>query len=247
MSDPTPLVRRHFELRETAVTILAEENYITLAERAIFDTREVIERFIREDPLFRDTLEPYSEREDAPPVIKRMCEAARKAYVGPMAAVAGAVAEEALLAMIFAGASQAAVDNGGDIALYLSEPLDVGIFVPNPRFAGLGLHCEPSDEAFGICTSSSTVGPSISFGIADAATVISKNVTLADACATRLGNAVKSDNEEVIKEALDDVMGIDGIDGAMVIVGEHIAFKGSVPRLMRIGDSERAASRREFG
>jgi len=247
MSEPKPLVRRHFELKETAVTILAGERFVPIAERAIFETREVIERFIRTNPLFRDTLEPYDEPEDAPPVIKRMCDAARKAEVGPMAAVAGAIAEKALQTMIDAGARQAAVDNGGDIALFLSEPLDVGIFVPNPRFAGLGLHCEPTEEAFGICTSSRSVGHSISFGIADAATIISKNVTLADACATRLGNAVTVDDEMVIKEALDDVMGIKGVDGAMVIVGEHIAFKGSVPRLMRIGDTERAASRREFG
>lgn len=244
--DSEPIVRRHFEYRETAVTILAQERFMSLADNSIFDTREVVERFIAFDHLFQDTLEPYQEQDDAHPIIKHMCDAARKANVGPMATVAGVVAEEAVKAMMQAGTRQAVVDNGGDIAMLLSEPIDVGIFTLNSRFAGLGLHCIPSPEIQGICTSSKTVGPSLSFGVADAATVVSKDVTLADACATRLGNLITSDDEETVRKALDDIMNIEGVDGALVIVGERLAFKGSVPKLVRIGDSKESVARREF-
>ena len=98
------IVREHFELRETAVTIVADERYVPEAKRSIFESRRVLEQFIAEDPFFRSTLEPYREGEGAPKLIGRMCDAARAANVGPMAAVAGAVAEAAVEAMVSAGA-----------------------------------------------------------------------------------------------------------------------------------------------
>src|SRR5512143_2610075 len=96
---PRPLVKQHFEVHQTAVTMIAEERYLPIGKGAIFEAREVIERFIAADPLFRDTLEPYDEPRDSHPLIKRMCDASRKAGVGPMAAVAGAIAEFAVQAM----------------------------------------------------------------------------------------------------------------------------------------------------
>src|SRR5512136_3053822 len=105
------LVRRHFEIGETAVTILAEERYLPLAKESIFRSRAAIAGFIDRDPLFKDTLEPYQDPPWADPIIKRMCSAARRAGVGPMAAVAGTIAEEVTRAMVDAGAKQVAVDN----------------------------------------------------------------------------------------------------------------------------------------
>ncbi|MDD1771234.1 MAG: UPF0280 family protein [Methanomassiliicoccales archaeon] len=240
------VVRRHFELNETAVTILAEERYIAVAERSVFETREEIERFVAADPLFRDTLEPYQEPASAHPIIKRMCDAARLADVGPMAAVAGVIADEAVDAMVSAGSKHCVVDNGGDIAMLLSESVDVGIFTLNPKFQGLGLRFGPSKDRCSVCTSSSTVGPSISLGVAEAATVFSPDAAVADACATRLGNLVKSDEEEVIKGALEDVTWIPGVDGALVIVGDKMAVKGKVPKIVKVRLDPDAISRRQL-
>jgi ApbE superfamily uncharacterized protein (UPF0280 family) len=228
------IVRKHFEFKQTAVTIVTEESLMPIAETAIFDARETIERFILREPLFATTLEPYEPAPDAHPVIRHMCDATKKAGVGPMASVAGAIAEAAVKALVKAGARHAIVDNGGDIALYLSAPVDIGIFTLNPKFQNVGFRVERLGEVFGICTSSGTVGPSISFGKADAATVISGDVTLADACATRLGNAVKEGTESELEMALADVMDIDGVEGAMVIVADRLAMKGSVPRLVKV-------------
>ena len=87
------MVKQHFELRQTAVTMIAEKEHLATGREAIFEAREIIERFIASDSLFRDTLEPYDEPAKAHPLIKRMCDAARSAQVGPMAGVAGAIAE----------------------------------------------------------------------------------------------------------------------------------------------------------
>jgi ApbE superfamily uncharacterized protein (UPF0280 family) len=236
------LVKQHFEVRQTAVTMIAEVRYLTVAKEAIFEAREVIERFIAFDPLFQDTLEPYDEPDDAPPLIRRMCDAGRAAGVGPMAAVAGAIAEHSVQAMQRKGADHAVVDNGGDIALLLAEEANVGIYTLNPKFRGLGLRCLPSDSIFGICTSSGLIGPSISFGKAEAAMVISRDVALADACATKLGNLIVSDDRDVIQGALDTVTSIVGVRGAIVIVGDSIGVKGDLPELMNVDFADEAVT-----
>jgi uncharacterized protein len=226
------IVREHFELRETAVTIVAEERYVAEAKRSIFESRQVLERFIAADPFFRSTLEPYAESENAPAIIKRMCDAARAADVGPMASVAGAVAEAAVEAMRSAGAVHALVDNGGDIAMVLDREVDIGIYAGSSRFSQLAFRFGPVDHVMGVCTSSATVGPSISFGIADAAIVISDNVALADACASMLGNLVRSDDESALERAVETVGGVKGVTGCAAIIGERIALKGSLPRMV---------------
>jgi ApbE superfamily uncharacterized protein (UPF0280 family) len=227
------VIRTHFEIDETAVTIVSEPEFVQIARDAIFDTREEIKRFLRTDPIFLHTLEPYDPPDDAHPIIKKMCDASRAAGVGPMATVAGVIAEEAVGAMTGKGARQAVVDNGGDIALYLTEPVNVGLYAGESEVRNIGFRCKPRDSIFGICTSSGTVGPSISFGVSDAATVVSGDVALADACATLLGNLVTSGEDDVLKSALESVCSITGVEGALVVVGDKIAFKGSVPELVR--------------
>jgi ApbE superfamily uncharacterized protein (UPF0280 family) len=237
------IVREHFELRETAVTIVAEERYIPVAKFSIFESRKVLEKFIEDDPLFRSTLEPYQEGDDAPPLIRRMCDAARVANVGPMAAVAGAVAEAAVEAMRSAGAEHALVDNGGDIAMIIDRTVDIGIYAGNSKFSQLAFRVEPAGHIFGICTSSATVGPSISFGIADSAIVISDNVALADACATMLGNLASSAEDDVLTRAVEETAKVEGVTGCAVIVGDKIAFKGQIPRMVPAEGTFSRASR----
>ncbi len=237
--------REHFEVGETAVTIVAEDEHLPVAQASIFRSREIIQSFIRRDPLFQVTLEPYPCPEDAPPLIARMCAAAQKASVGPMAAVAGAIAERAVLDMRAAGATQAIVDNGGDLALLLDRETTIGLYA-GERVRGIGLICEPREGTFGICTSSATIGPSISFGVSDAATVIAADVTLADACATRLGNLLTSDEDDVMRSALDSVCSIDGVEGAVAVVGEKVAMKGRLPRLTRASVPAGRVSKIEF-
>jgi ApbE superfamily uncharacterized protein (UPF0280 family) len=227
-------VRSHFEVEETAVTIITDEAKLPRARRAIFEAREEVKAQIRSDPLFATTLEPYGGSARSS-LVQRMIHASSLAKVGPMASVAGAIAEAAVLAI---DASHAIVDNGGDLALRLDREVNIGLHSNNARFKDIGMKVVPRDEVFGICTSSGKVGPSISFGLADSATVISANVPLADACATRLGNLIVDDDEGTVLAALEEIVSIEGVEGAVVIVGEHLAMRGSVPRIIRLPEDD---------
>ncbi len=236
------IVRRHFEVEETAVTIICDEEYVSSIQNSIFDSREIVKKCIRDFPEFQWSLEPLDiSGED---LIEKMCLAAKQAGVGPMAAVAGAIAEKAVQMAVYEGSTHCIVENGGDIALILEKPVNIGIFAP--ALESVGLQIDPVDHILGICTSSASVGPSISFGKSDASLVISQNVCLADACATKLGNLVTSDDDDVIKKAMDFVCNINGIDGVLVSINSKIAMKGSLPQLCKVHFDDSSITKIEF-
>jgi ApbE superfamily uncharacterized protein (UPF0280 family) len=233
------ILREHFQLKETIVTIFArEERHIDAARESIREQRCYIEDFIRKDPFFQITLEPYDlTADDAPQIVKQMIERSAVFGIGPMAAVAGAIAGNALQAMMDEGATYAVVDNGGDICILNDQPIVVGIYAGGSPIKNLAFELPARRAPLGICTSSGSVGPSISFGFADAAVVISEDVALADAAATALGNAVTADGPlEECFQAIDQR----GIDGALVIRGEKMALWKDLPPLRRARmDAER--------
>jgi ApbE superfamily uncharacterized protein (UPF0280 family) len=226
-------MRKHFEYRETAVTIEAAEKEIALAESAILSAREEVEAYIAKDPFFATTFEPYPVQEDMGEVVKRMCLAAEKAGVGPMAAVAGAISQQAVRAMVEAGCRHCLVDNGGDIAMRTTKTVTVGLYAGEQTPNYLALEVLPTRGMYGICTSSGTIGPSISMGRADLATVIAEDVALADACATKLGNLIEEDDVTLMEKSLRQVLAIEGVKGALVMAGGKLGMGGEVPRLVR--------------
>lgn len=229
-------MRRQFQLKETIATIIAdEETYIDEAIESIRYHRKQLEQYISRDPFFRITFEPYECAEGAPEVVQRMADAAKKAGVGPMAAVAGTIAELVVEAMIARGASHAIVENGGDIAILNDREITMGVYAGESPLKNIGFAIEPRKKPFGICTSSGTVGPSISLGNADAATVFATSASLADACATALGNEVK--DEASVERAFESIKNIEGVEGALVIIGETIAARGKIPRIERVSIS----------
>jgi len=226
-------IKEHFQLKETIVTIAADNQaHIEAAKEAIHIHRAALETYILSDPYFQLTLEPYECPENVPEVVRRMVKAGNTMGIGPMSAVAGTISALAVEAMVEAGAKYAIVDNGGDIALINDRPVVVGIYAGQSPIKNLGLVFEPRDSITGVCTSAGTVGPSISFGMADAAAVFSDDVSLADAAATALGNEVGIGKESV-ESSFKAVTGISGIKGALVIQGEYIGMWGQVPGITR--------------
>jgi ApbE superfamily uncharacterized protein (UPF0280 family) len=226
------ILREHFQLKETIVTIFArEKKHIDAARESIREQRSYLEDFIRDDPFFQITLEPYdSMQDDAPQIVKQMIEKSAIFGIGPMAAVAGAIAGFAVQAMMDEGATYAVVDNGGDICILNDQPIVVGIYAGSSSIQNLAFELAARRAPLGICTSSGSVGPSISFGFADAAVVISEDVALADAAATALGNAVSAQGPlQECFQAIDQL----GIDGALVIRGEEMALWKELPPLRR--------------
>lgn len=239
------VMRHHFEIEETAVTVIADDEYIKVAEQAIFEARDIIKRKITEDPFFGTTYDPYPVNNFDDDLIKRMCQASELAGVGPMAGVAGAVAVFAVERMVEAGADHAIVENGGDIALMINRDITVGVFQDDERFRDIAFKVPKREGIFGICSSSGNIGPSVSFGRSSISTVFSDDVILADACATALGNLVGNGGEREMAEALEEIGSTDGVDGCICISNGLLAMFGEVPELIRAekGDAEASSIR----
>jgi len=217
-TDRTPQskhARERFQLKETIVTISSEEQYIPVAKHAIESCRRDLERFIRRDPFFASTLDEYQCPENAPEIAVRMADASGAVGIGPMSAVAGTIAAIAVEAMMDVGATYAILDNGGDIALVNDETVIVGIYAGTDDVS-IGLEIEPRESILGICTSSGRIGHSISFGNADAATILSGDVSLADAAATAVGNAAI--DIASIKDAFSILKGVKLITGGLILL-----------------------------
>ncbi|MDR0791295.1 MAG: UPF0280 family protein [Methanomassiliicoccaceae archaeon] len=238
------MIREHFEIGQTAVTIISEYEYISIAKDAIFDARSQIEMKIAQDPFFRTTYEPYLASAYDGAVVKRMCDASLLASVGPMAAVAGAIAEYAVERMIAAGSKHAIVDNGGDIAMICDRDVLVGMYI-DVNGQRLSLKVPPSDHMIGICSSSASVGPSVSLGSSDISTVISRNVSLADACATTLGNLIKDGDR--MTEHLEIVCEIDGVTGCLAYCDGMFGICGDVPEIVRTDADDDIITRIFYG
>lgn len=208
---------------ETDLQIAADGDLSAVALAAVKTARAQIEAEIARDRRFLTSFDPLPLPEGASGIVWRMYRAAQKAGVGPMAAVAGAVAEvvgEAVLSR----SSQVIVENGGDIFLQSAAPRVIGVQAgASPLSGRVGLSL-PAASRLGVCTSSATVGPSVSLGRADAALVICPEAALADAFASALGNRVKAAAD--VQPALDWAQTIPECKAALVIIGETLGVVG---------------------
>lgn len=227
------MIRKHFEHHQTIATILADDpRHIAAAESGMLAARHEVERQIALDPYFSATFEPYTPK-NPEKTVDRMVRAAAGAGVGPMAAVAGAIAWAGVEAMT--GVSFGLIDNGGDIALRSDREVTVGIYAgASPLSGHMALRIPPEEEILGICTSSATVGPSISFGVADAVTVVAPDVAVADAWATAICNRITVDDTSVL-----DALPETGVRGVLAIIGDTVIRHGDLPRIIRAKVDER--------
>ncbi|MCX8011705.1 MAG: UPF0280 family protein [Desulfobacterota bacterium] len=188
--------------------------------------RKQIEDYINLHPYFQKSLVPLPFDPDAPSIIKEMLAASSQTGVGPMAAVAGAIAEfvgKSLLRY----SSEVIVENGGDIFAVTSKSFVVEIFAGcSPFSQKIGVEFSPHETPIGVCTSSGTVGPSLSFGKADAVTVISSSAILADAAATAIGNLIK--HKKDISQGLKFGSALLGIKGILIVMDEKLGVWGGI-------------------
>jgi ApbE superfamily uncharacterized protein (UPF0280 family) len=218
----------HFTVKisETDLYILADADLSDLAFQSALRCRVQIEEYIRIHPEFRTSLVPVSGDSLAPDIVKDMLKAAASAGVGPMASVAGAIAEH-VGKDILKESSNVMVENGGDLFLNVDGNVLIGIFAGDSPLSGkIAMSIEAKETPLGICTSSGTVGHSLSFGIADAVCIKSKSTALADAAATSVGNLIKRKSD--VKKGLDRAMSIPGVLGVLIIVGDTLAVQGNM-------------------
>jgi ApbE superfamily uncharacterized protein (UPF0280 family) len=212
-----------------------------LVTREIRRQRNLLEAYIARQPEFRTTLAPIALLPGAPEVAVRMQSASRAAGVGPMAAVAGAMAQIAAEAALAAGAAEAIIENGGDIYLASPQAVVVALYagpavLPGRLAVGrLALEVQPAEMPLAVCSSSGRLGHSFSFGDCDLATVVARDAALADAAATLAGNLVRRESD--IPAALERVAGLAGVQGAIIVKGEKVGMAGRLPRLVRHADA----------
>lgn len=220
------LVAFEVTVKETDLYLRASTNLKRQTQELVLKYRSMLEGYIEGHPLFLTSLEPLAVEKDAPPLVIDMAEAAKKAGVGPMAAVAGAIAE-AVGKELLAFSPEVIVENGGDIYLKSLNRRRIGIYAGESALTGrVGLEIEGKETPLGVCTSSGTVGHSLSFGLADAVVVLSPSTALADAAATAIGNLIRQPKD--IPGGIEFARSIGGLKGVVIIQGEQVGVWGEL-------------------
>ncbi len=219
---------KHFQVtvKETDLYIQAQSDLSEKALKSVLECRGYLESYIIRQPEFLTSLVPVHPLLPAPKIITDMTYAANKAGVGPMAAVAGAVAEFTCKKLL-KDSREIIVENGGDICMKIDTETIFAIFAgKSPLSMNTGIRLDKRKTPFALCTSSGTLGHSKSFGRADAVSIISDSCALADAAATALGNIVKKETD--IEKAINTGKSIKGIQGIIIIKNKTLGVWGDL-------------------
>jgi ApbE superfamily uncharacterized protein (UPF0280 family) len=229
ITTPDGLISNYITVKETDLHILAPSGIEEDAYHSVHRYRNQLENYIKAHPDFVTSLVPLKSDTLAPPIVKDMLQAGTDADVGPMAAVAGAIAEYVGRDLLNAGLDEVIVENGGDIFLKRNDDCVVAIFAgESPLSQKVGINVPAGSMPLGICTSSGTVGHSLSLGKADSVTVLSGSTPLADAAATRIGNEVATGGQKSINRAMEFAGSIPGLFGVVIICGEQMGAWGAI-------------------
>lgn len=225
------LISFEITVKETNLLIQAHTDLSGPAFEAVLRCRSEIEDHIRRYPDFSGSLVPLTAPKTAPRIIREMSQAARAVQVGPMASVAGAVAEYTGRHLL-SFSPEVIVENGGDLFICSRTDTDLTIFAgKSPLSLATGIQVPQQDTPFGVCTSSGTFGHSRSFGNADAVTVMARSCILADAAATALANRVRTGKD--IEKTLVAGKALSGIQGLAIIIDSQIGLWGNL-KLIRL-------------
>ena len=188
----------------------------------LVDLRRQMDAYLLMDQQYKTALTPYDAGLEAPNILKEMSRVSHKTGIGPMSAVAGAVAKKVAE---FLGTQEVIVENGGDIYAQAASDMDISVFSgQSPLSEKIGLHIPAAEFPLGICTSSGTVGPSLSLGRADAVMIVCKDVLLADSYATAMANRIKTVND--LQSVIDRISDIPEILGAIAVKDDRMAITG---------------------
>jgi ApbE superfamily uncharacterized protein (UPF0280 family) len=221
------LISSYVTVRETDLHILADSEVGQQAYDSVYRYRTQLENYLAGNPNFLTALSPLPADPLAPPIIREMLVAGQAAGVGPMAAVAGVIAEYVGKDLLASGVKEVMIENGGDIFLKRQQDCLVSIFAgSSPLSNKVGIKIDAHLMPVGICTSSGAVGHSLSLGSADSVTVLAPSTALADAMATRLGNEVSDAGE--INKALALAQRVTGLLGVVIIMNEKLGAWGNV-------------------
>ncbi len=232
--DKVLMIKQKISIEETNIVLKTDLNRHGLYNY-IFKERIELKNYIKRNPEFLISFEPILV-EEGPLIVKMMARAGRKAEVGPMAAVAGTISQLSMGFLINSGAKYVVVDNGGDVAIKTNKDVIIGLYAGESSLSGeIGFKIKHEKTPLGICTSSGTVGHSISFGRADSVTVFADEASIADALATAIANQAVGDLDRVaVENCLERAEDFrENLGGVLVIVGESAGTLGKIPKLIK--------------
>jgi len=213
-------------VKETDLMVYSATKLINETKELVLEQRGYVEAFIKSYPDFAGALIPWQPDLPAPGIIANMVKAARNAGVGPMAAIAGAIAEQVghgLLKLT----DQVIVENGGDVFIKTNSSVTVGIYAgSSPLSLRIGIRLKSRSKPEAVCTSSGTIGHSLSLGKANAVCVVADSCSIADAAATSIGNLIDSPAD--IENAIEAGRRLKELSGIVIIVGEKIGVWGDL-------------------
>ena len=212
---------------QTDICVSLDSDFKNNVFDSVYKYRRYIENYIKERPSFLSSLKPLDFDEFAPPIVKDMLLSSSIVGVGPMASVAGAIAQYVGIDCL-EYSENVIVENGGDIYMnILNNSVIIGVYAgKSPLSYKVRLKIMAENTPLGICTSSGRVGHSLSFGNADAVCVVSKSAILSDAAATYLCNLVQ--NGDDIERVLDIGVTIDGVIGLVIINEDKLGVRGEI-------------------
>jgi len=214
-------------VQETDLYVHARKPLESVTRDLVLQYRAQLETYLRSHPEFGRSLRPVSVRGPAPSIVREMAEAGSLAGVGPMAAVAGAVAEQVGGNLLKNHTPEVIVENGGDVFLKADTPSVIAVFAGrSPLSMKIGLRVDSNRYPMAVCTSSGSLGHSLSLGKGDAVCVVSRSCALADAAATALGNRLQSRSD--IPEAIDFAKDIAGVIGCVLVMEDKVGMWGDI-------------------
>ncbi|MCW4016744.1 MAG: UPF0280 family protein [Candidatus Bathyarchaeota archaeon] len=228
------LFKQAFRHKESDCTIIADkQDGIETAKQSIKRNLLLLEAYIKEHPRFLFSLEPVPIDEE-PKVACLMAKAAKKADVGPMAAVAGVLADLAVQDMVSSGCKVAVVENGGEVSAISNQPIDIAFAAGDePLSKEMGFRLK--DFPLGVATSSGRFSHAFSFGDADGVTIFAVDAGLADAAATAVANMIKGDDVQgVVKQGVDHALSIDGVKGVFILYRGVVGKAGKLPEIIKV-------------
>ena len=238
MKEKNRLFKEPLRIKESSCTIISDKKFgFEIANSSIRKNRNDLEKYCKKDSSFLDALEPIPVT-NAPLVVELMADYAKKAEVGPMASVAGVLADLAVLDMKSGGCEVAVVENGGEVSAFSNTPIDVGLSAGDTSLSNrFGFRL--TDFPVGVATSSARFSHALSFGEAEAVTIFCGNAGLADAVATAVCNEVKGkEYGDAIKLGIKKAKSIPDVLGVLIIYNELIGTWGNIPKIIKINSEK---------
>lgn len=216
-------------VEQTDLWVVAQRDLRREVLQAVNACRGLLQAHIIRQPEFAASLEPVDVSSDAARIVQDMARAGRICGVGPMAAVAGAVAQW-VAAWIVEHCPEAGptllVENGGDLYLRSDRERIIALLALPEGESSLGLRLGPEDFPCSLCSSSATIGHSLSFGQADLVAARSRDAALADAAATALANLLSTPKDIPLVMQRAEALAEHGLDGVFAQCGDQIGVWG---------------------